>query len=240
MQTVRLILLIVPTAVIAASLCGAQASRRPATPLSFHEMLEATPRELVPSKKLLSLNGRRVRIVGYMAKSEEEPGSPAGGSPGVLGQSSFYLCPHPVELDESGGGTGDLPPTALRIVVPGSKGQTIRFTPRALAVEGSLMVGRHVEADGQVSFLRLILDPGRDLSPPPAPRVLGSPGKGGVPEVQGMAHGSVPSPSGRRDQPQRDGGPVAGRSKTQHRSTHGSRSAQAGPAGRAVITRRTH
>src|SRR5256885_684817 len=54
-----------------------------ATPLAFDEFLAPSTRELKPSAKLAGLNGRRVRMVGFMAHMESPP---AG---------AFYLCPRP-------------------------------------------------------------------------------------------------------------------------------------------------
>lgn len=114
--------------------------------LTFRELFETTPRELKPSKRLLELNGKRVRIVGFMARSEE----PLEGA--------FYLCPRPVELDESGGGIGDLPPDSVLVVAPAMRGKEIPFTRRALEVFGRLEVGNRTDERGHVSAVRLILD----------------------------------------------------------------------------------
>lgn len=46
--------------------------------------------ELKPSEKLRSLNGKRVRIVGFMAEMEHQP------------EGYFYLCSRPILCDESG------------------------------------------------------------------------------------------------------------------------------------------
>jgi len=62
----------------------------PAQDLAFREFFEPTSRELRPSARLLSLEGRRVRLVGFMTRSEEPP---AGG---------FFLCPFPVVATEAG------------------------------------------------------------------------------------------------------------------------------------------
>ncbi len=106
----------------------------------------ASPRELKPSGKLLSLNGKRVHMVGYMARMER----PIYGA--------FYLVPHPVTCDEEGGGTSDLPVENVLILVRSAKDREIAFIPRPLEVTGILEVGNREESDGRVSAIRLTLD----------------------------------------------------------------------------------
>src|SRR5258708_1935319 len=122
-----------------------------AEPLSFKELFVASPRELKPSGKLLSLNGKRVHMVGYMARMER----PIYGA--------FYLVPHPVTCDEEGGGTSDLPVENVLILVRSAKDREIAFIPRPLAVTGILEVGHREESDRRVSPLR------SPLPPPPPP-----------------------------------------------------------------------
>jgi hypothetical protein len=117
-----------------------------AEPLSFKEFFVASPRELKPSEKLLSLNGKRVHMVGYMARMER----PIHGA--------FYLVPHPVTCDEEGGGTSDLPVENVLVLVRSAKGREIAFIPRPLEVTGILEVGNREESDGRVSAIRLTLD----------------------------------------------------------------------------------
>jgi|GEM_PF-1396853 len=119
--------------------------------IKFSEFLEATPKELRPTAKLLKLNGKHVRIVGFMTQTEEPP------------KGSFYLVPTPVFSDEEGGGTADLPPQTVRVIVRSSKGQEIPFVARPIEVTGILEVGNHVDDDGQVSAIRLILDRKEDI-----------------------------------------------------------------------------
>jgi hypothetical protein len=120
---------------------------RPAISLAFHDFFEPTPRELKPSAKLLALNGQRVRIIGFMAHLEE----PIRGA--------FYLCPQPTACAEGGAGTGDLPASAVQVILPGAPDRTLPFTPRALEVAGRLELGPRTEAEGQVSSIRIFLDP---------------------------------------------------------------------------------
>lgn len=100
----------------------------------------------MPSAKLLGLNGKRVRMVGFMAQLE----NPLKGA--------FYLCPRPIYGDESGGGTADLPVEHVRVIVSSAREKEIVFIPRLIEVVGVLEVGNQVEADGSVSAIRLLLD----------------------------------------------------------------------------------
>lgn len=117
-----------------------------ATSIEFREFFESNAIELKPSAKLLSLNGRRARLVGFIAQMERPP----------LG--AFYLCPRPVYADESGGGTADLPVGSVRVIVRSAKGKKIPFIARQVEVIGILEVGAKTEDDGTVSSVRLILD----------------------------------------------------------------------------------
>ena len=151
----------VPVAMLSAVLAGA-APAAPAkgagvavvTPLSFQDLFQNSPRELVPTAKLLSLQGKRVRLVGHMARMESPP------------KGAFYLAPHPVSCDEAGGGTADLPPEAVRVVVRSSAGQAIPWVPRVLEVTGILELGPLDDGEGRVSSIRLVLDRREDLPRP--------------------------------------------------------------------------
>ncbi len=129
------------------------AKASPAADLSFAELFDGGPGPLRPSERLLSLAGRRVRMVGFMAHMEDPP---AG---------AFWLVPRPVACDESGGGVGDLPPDAVRVVVRSAAGTPVGFVPGALAVTGLLELGNAADAEGHVSALRIVLDRPADLRP---------------------------------------------------------------------------
>jgi hypothetical protein len=130
---------------------SASGARGEAAPLAFRDFFEATPRELRPSGKLLALEGRRVRLVGFMAQMEQPP------------RGGFYLTPRPVFCDEAGGGTADLPPESVRVVVRSSPNQPIAFAPGALEVTGVLELGNRGDQEGRVSAVRLVLDRPEDL-----------------------------------------------------------------------------
>ena len=114
--------------------------------LEFRDFFVASPRELKPSPRLLGLAGQRVRLVGYMALMEEPP------------KGAFYLCAFPVEATESGGGTADLPPEAVLVVVPSARGHELAHIPRRLEAIGVLEVGPQADTEGRVSSIRLILE----------------------------------------------------------------------------------
>lgn len=124
-----------------------------AVPLSFRELFEPSGRELKPSPHLQALSGQRVTLVGFMVKMEIPP------------RGGFYLTPDPVDADESGGGTADLPPSAVFVIVRSNAGEVLPWVPRRLQVTGVLDVSPRPEEDGRTTFLRLTLDRREDLTP---------------------------------------------------------------------------
>src|ERR1700682_2164972 len=117
-----------------------------ATPLSFADLFEARA-ELHPSARALALDGKRVRIEGYMARTDE----PLRGA--------FWLCKRPVMNDEEGDGSADLPIESILVVLSPRTREPVPTIERALSVEGVFRVGRQVDKDGTVSSFRIILDP---------------------------------------------------------------------------------
>lgn len=115
--------------------------------LAFSEFFRPASTRLQPSDKLIALDGQRVRIVGFMAQMEDGP------------SGAFYLAARPVNCDEGGAGTGDLPPDAVLVVVPWSAGAEIRFLPGPLEVVGTLHLGGATRQDGAPARLRIVLDP---------------------------------------------------------------------------------
>jgi hypothetical protein len=84
-------------------------------------------------------------MVGFMARMEYPP---AGG---------FYLTRIPVDCDEMGAGTGDLPPDSVLVhIVPAPA--TVPFVPGPVEIIGTLKVGRQEGTDGQVSHVQLVLE----------------------------------------------------------------------------------
>jgi hypothetical protein len=114
--------------------------------LAFSDFFRPASTKLQPSDRLLALHGQRVRIVGFMAQMEDGP------------SGAFYLAARPVNCDEGGAGTGDLPPDAVLVVVPWSAGAEIRFLPGPLEVVGTLHLGAATRQDGSPSRIRIVLD----------------------------------------------------------------------------------
>ena len=119
--------------------------------IAFDEFVDRSTPEPKLSRRLLELSGQRVKLVGFMAKMEVAP------------KGAFYLSPRPVSCDEEGGGTADLPPEAVFVVVRSSAGKEIPHSPRALEVTGLLDVGYRVGEDDRVTHVRLLLDRPDDL-----------------------------------------------------------------------------
>lgn len=116
--------------------------------LSLRELYQMPigPRGLVPSTKLLALDGKQVRVVGYMV-GEDEP---------VAGR--LILAPMPTQLvDEDEPESDDLPPNVIYVKFPSSiqahsmRGQ-IRLT-------GTLRLGAVPQPDGRLAAVRLELSP---------------------------------------------------------------------------------
>ena len=105
-------------------------------------------RGLELTEKLRSLDGERVRILGYMAQ-EETP---------LPGQ--FLLAPIPVQIHSHDNSLADdLPASTLHVVSPAHRGEAVPFTPQLLLLTGVLEVGNRAETGGRVSIARLTLDP---------------------------------------------------------------------------------
>lgn len=126
--------------------------------LAFREFLAPSTTELKPSDKLRSLHGKRVRIVGFMAEMEHQP---AG---------YFYLCSRPVLCDESGGGIGELPIDAVRVVVRSSQGKPVKFVAPPIEIVGILELGGQSELEQDSWAVRLLVDQLRDTARKPTPQ----------------------------------------------------------------------
>jgi len=114
--------------------------------LAFSDFFRPASTKLQPSDRLLALDGQRVRIQGFMAGMEDGP------------SGAFYLASRPVNCDEGGAGTGDLPPDAVLVVVPWSGGAEIPFLPGPLEVVGTLHLGAATRPDGAPARIRIVLD----------------------------------------------------------------------------------
>jgi len=119
----------------------------PPEALTFREFFVPSPRGLQPSPRFLGLEGKRVRLTGYMAQMEAPP---AGG---------FFLCAVPVFATEAGGGTADLPPDAVLVLVPKADKRPLKQVLGPLEVIGTLEIGSRADAEGRVSRIRIRLEP---------------------------------------------------------------------------------
>lgn len=106
------------------------------------------PRGLEYTEKLRSLEGRRIRILGYMVRQEQPV------------EHGFLLSPVPLTLHESEYGLADdLPVTALHVFTTKDLPARIPHTPGPMLLTGKLSLGNRNEADGRTSVVRLHLDP---------------------------------------------------------------------------------
>lgn len=110
--------------------------------------LPVGPRGLEPTEKLRSLDGKRVRIVGYMIAQE----TPVAGS--------FMLSPLPVMAgDEDESLADDIPPSALFVVLPRGRSTVVPALPGLVKLTGTLRVGaEEIPGSGRVAAARLELD----------------------------------------------------------------------------------
>jgi hypothetical protein len=122
--------------------------------MQLQELLATGPTGLGPSARARSLAGRRVRLVGFMARLEEAP------------RGAFWLASRPLTCDEGGAGTGDLPLDAVRVVVRSAPDREVAWLPGPIEVTGTLQVGREEDALGGTSGFRLLLDRAGEGDPP--------------------------------------------------------------------------
>ncbi|MDD5033871.1 MAG: hypothetical protein PHE55_03865 [Methylococcaceae bacterium] len=123
------------------------------TDIKFKEFFKMPigPRGLEPTEKLLSLNGKRVRIFGYMVNAEEP-------SPGP-----FILAPLAVSMAEKEDGPADdMPASTVFVHLQKGEDWVVPHVSGLLKLIGILQVGSQEEADGRVSAVRLMLE--EDLS----------------------------------------------------------------------------
>ena len=104
-------------------------------------------RGLTLTEKLRGLDGKRVRLLGYMVQ-EEKP------TPGM-----FILSPYPAQIHDHDNALADaLPPSVVHVSVPTGREQPVPHSPRLLLLTGTLSVGNRTEADGRISMVRLAAD----------------------------------------------------------------------------------
>lgn len=95
-----------------------------------------------------SLDGKKVRVLGYMVHRDKPV-------PGTL-----LLTPYPMSLPEQEYGQADeLPPTTVLVSVRDRAGEAVPYTPGPLLLTGTLRLGNREEPDGRLFAVRLELDP---------------------------------------------------------------------------------
>jgi len=125
------------------------------------------PRGLEISEALLALNGRRVRILGYMVREQtadhdELPAAQDASSPPAGGAvpDRFLLTALPQTTNFAHYGLcEDLPPQVVYVTVARTVGALVAHTEKRLLLTGVLSIGAQPEPDGRVSVVRLKLDP---------------------------------------------------------------------------------
>lgn len=117
--------------------------------LNFQEFFKMPvgPRGLETTTKLQSLDGKHVRIPGYMAHMER-------ANKRQLVFAPMPLQPQPHEY----GLCDDIPATHVLVTVPGNPDEQVTYTPGPLLLTGVLSVGPYSQG-GETSFVRLLLDP---------------------------------------------------------------------------------
>ncbi len=119
------------------------------TDLKFAELFKMPvgPRGLELSEKAVELNGRKVRLVGFMVRQD----MPTKGM--------FIFASMPLELgDEDESLSDDLPPGAVFVHIEKPADAQIRYIPSLIKLTGTLQLGPKNEIDGHVSSVRLLLD----------------------------------------------------------------------------------
>jgi len=119
------------------------------TELKFSEFYRQPigPRGFEFTDQLRGLDGKRVRIAGYMVRQSQ---------PVVR---CLLLSPVPVTLHEHEYGFAeDMPATILHVFTDSIAPEKVPFTPGLLLLTGTLSLGNRPEADGRVSYVRLQLD----------------------------------------------------------------------------------
>jgi hypothetical protein len=120
------------------------------TELKFRDLfkLPVGPKGLEPTEKLLALDGKRVRIVGYMVRQSPAP------------KGLFLLSPLPATLgDEDESLADDLPPTTLAISLDKSRELVLPMLPGLLQISGTLHVGMRTDpATGRAMPAEIVLD----------------------------------------------------------------------------------
>lgn len=118
--------------------------------LKFHDIFK-TPvgdKGLEASATLLALDGKRVRMVGYMVHQQPAP------------TGAFLLSPLPAEIsDEDEPLADDLPPSVVSVELADAANRSVPLLPGLIKITGVLHVGAKADAaSGRVSPVRIALD----------------------------------------------------------------------------------
>ncbi len=126
------------------------AAMQGANELSFREFykLPIGPNGLEPTPKLLSLKDKRVHLEGFMVKAEE----PVAGI--------FMVTLVPVNIPEKEDGpSDDLPGATVFVHMPAEDtAKILAYRPGMWDLVGTLQLGAKEEANGRISYVRLLLD----------------------------------------------------------------------------------
>lgn len=129
------------------------------------------PYGLEVTDKLKSLDGKRVRILGFMVFEEVTRCTAGEGARDRKGRvlpawlecltpGRLMLTPTPQQVSYAHYGVcDDLPPQTLYVTVPEKVGEPIPHLGGPLLLTGVLSVGNKPEPDGRISSVRLTLDP---------------------------------------------------------------------------------
>jgi hypothetical protein len=119
------------------------------TDLRFRDFyrMPVGPKGLEPSHLLAALNGKKVRMVGFMVHQEQPIAN------------RFILAHLPVSMSEDEDGLADdLPPNVVFVHVQHAPELPLIHLSGLLQFSGTLSVGPVEEVDGRVSGVRLLLD----------------------------------------------------------------------------------
>ena len=113
--------------------------------------------------KLKGLDGKKVRLRGFMVKEDRCRGghahNPADADKEVV-KGRFMLSPAPVMISYACFGTSDdLFPQTVFVRIPELANKPVPYSSTPLELIGTLSVGPSQEPDDRISQVRLVLDP---------------------------------------------------------------------------------
>lgn len=145
----RLVPWALATVLVSASLADAAPPPLPTT-LAFADLYQMPvgPRGLVPTDRLLAVAGLRVELTGFVVRRGEPVAAPV------------ILAPLPLRLgDEDESLADELPPTVIYLhPVDARHIDTLQACRGAARVAGVLELGPIAEADGRISYVRVLTD----------------------------------------------------------------------------------